>query len=297
MMERILRYLPPYIRQALQKLPSNQQKQIQEIRLRTERHIGLTIWNQEQFLTSSGEKTTDAALGIRTSQKQLLETFQAICEYSVYRYTREIYDGFLTVDGGNRVSIAGTAVYKNGVRTGTHHISSLNFRIAHGILNCAKDIYWHSFQPKPCSMLFIGSVGSGKTTMLRDFCRLAGNQYRVSLVDERSEIAAMHSSVPRFDIGLHTDVLDGYLRAEGLLTALRVLTPQVLLCDEIGTEADAKAILQIHGCGVPIVATAHSTSLEDLTRRQVLHQLLQNHVFEKVILLSGHGESYQIFPI
>ena len=92
--------------------------------------------------------------------------------------------------------------------------------------------------------------------MLRDLCRLLGASHRLTLVDERSEIAAVHHGVPQYDVGLHTDVLDGFPRAEGLLTALRVMTPEVLVCDEIGTEADAQAILGIHGCGVPVIASA-----------------------------------------
>jgi stage III sporulation protein AA len=92
--------------------------------------------------------------------------------------------------------------------------------------------------------------------------------------------------VPQYDVGLHTDVLDGFPRAEGLLTALRVMTPEVLVCDEIGTEADAQAILRIHGCGVPVIASAHGTSWEDLECRPVLRQLLEQGVFRYAAILS-----------
>lgn len=109
-------------------------------------------------------------------------------------------------------------------------------------------------------------------------------------MDERSEIAAVHHGVPQYDVGLHTDVLDGFPRAEGLLTALRVLTPEVLVCDEISTEADAQAILRIHGSGVPVVASAHGTSLEDLERRPALKQLLDKGVFQYAAVLSGREQ-------
>ena len=122
--------------------------------------------------------------------------------------------------------------------------------------------------------------------MLFRSCRLLGASHRLTLVDERSEIAAVHHGVPQYDVGLHTDVLDGFPRAEGLLTALRVMTPEVLVCDEIGTEADAQAILRIHGCGVPVIASAHGTSWEDLERRPVLRQLLEQGVFRYAAILS-----------
>ncbi len=121
--------------------------------------------------------------------------------------------------------------------------------------------------------------------MLRDLCRLIGDNHRVTLVDERSEIAAMHHGVPRYPVGMHTDVLDGFPRAEGLLTALRVLTPETLICDEIGTDADAEAILRVHGCGVPVIASAHGTSWEDLEKRGTLRRLLEADVFSYAAFL------------
>ena len=141
-------------------------------------------------------------------------------------------------------------------------------------------------------VVVIGPSGSGKTTMLRDMCRLLGAEHRVSLIDGRSEIAAVQQGVPRYDVGLHTDVLDGYARAEGLLTALRVMTPDVLVCDEIGTEADAEAILRIHGCGVPVVASAHAVSWEDVQCRAVLEALLRAGAFQYVALLDGQRQGH-----
>ena len=146
------------------------------------------------------------------------------------------------------------------------------------------NVSFHIYQGETFGL--VGESGSGKTTMLRDLCRLLGASHRLTLVDERSEIAAVHHGVPQYDVGLHTDVLDGFPRAEGLLTALRVMTPEVLVCDEIGTEADAQAILRIHGCGVPGIASAHGTSWEDLERRPVLRQLLEQGVFRYAAILS-----------
>ncbi len=224
---------------------------------------------------------------MRISQQTIERVFQAVCEYSVYRYAREISEGFVTVDGGNRVGIAGSAVYREGDLTQIRHVSGLNFRVSRAVTGCAQNLFGQTCGVRLCSVLLVGSVGSGKTTMLRDFCRLLGNTCRVTLVDERSEIAAVHHGVPRYDVGLHTDVLDGFPRAEGLLTALRVMTPEVMVCDEIGTEADAEAILRMHGCGVPVLASAHAASWEDLERRTVLKKLMQAGVFQYVAVLDA----------
>ncbi len=287
-LQQIFRYLPAPVQEALQKIPTARQATIQEVRLRVARPVALSTWNQETFLMPSGGETTIASQAISINRKQLADTFAAICEYSVYRYTHEICDGFITVAGGNRVGIAGSAVYKDGKLSQIRHISSLNFRVSHAVTGCAETLYRRTFGVMPCSILIAGGVGAGKTTILRDFCRIVGNHHRVTLVDERSEIAAMYQGTPRYDIGLHTDVLDGFPRAEGLLTALRVMTPAAVLCDEIGTQADAAAILGIHGCGVPIIATAHGTSKAELVQRNVLQTLLQAGVF-RYLAFVGQG--------
>lgn len=277
--QNVLRCLPQQVRSRIQQLTPSEQAQIQEIRLRAERPACILLHSREKPLDP----------GHPVSQRTIEQTFQAVCEYSVYRYAKEIAEGFVTIAGGNRVGIAGSAVYREGKLVQMRHISGLNFRVSHAVTGCAEPLFRQICPERPSSLLLAGAVGSGKTTMLRDLCRLLGASWRLTLVDERSEIAAVHHGVPQYDVGLHTDVLDGFPRAEGLLTALRVLTPEVLVCDEISTEADAQAILRIHGSGVPVVASAHGTSLEDLERRPALKQLLDKGVFRYAAVLSGRN--------
>jgi stage III sporulation protein AA len=71
--------------------------------------------------------------------------------------------------------------------------------------------------------------------------------------------------------------------------ALRVMTPDGLVCDEISTMEEAKALLQVHGCGIHILATAHAATIEDLYRRVALRTLLEAGVFAYVVLLQ-HGK-------
>ena len=215
----VLHCLPPQIRSRIQQLSAAELAQVQEIRLRAERPVCIQIHGREQLLQPESV----------LSQKAVEQVFQAVCEYSVYRYAKEIAEGFVTIAGGNRVGIAGSAVYQEGKLVQMRHISGLNFRVSHAVTGCAESLYRRTCARQPASLLLVGAVGSGKTTMLRDLCRLLGASHRLTLVDERSEIAAVHHGVPQYDVGLHTDVLDGFPRAEGLLTALRVMTPEVLV--------------------------------------------------------------------
>lgn len=286
-LDAIIPCLPQKVQLSLQSLSQQNQNQVQEIRLRTGRPVGVMFHGVEHFLTPQGSFTDIANLALSVSQMEVERCFQAICAYSIYRHTHEICQGFVTISGGNRVGIAGTAVYRDGELTNVRHISGLNFRVAHAVIGCAQTLYDKTCRQIPCGLLVSGPVGSGKTTMLRDLCRLIGNRYRVSLIDERSEIAAADGGIPRYDVGSHTDVLDGFPRAKGLLTALRVLTPEVLICDEIGTQADAEAILQLHGCGVPVIASAHASSWEELQQRNTLRPLFEAGVFQYMAQLSG----------
>lgn len=91
------------------------------------------------ILLHSREKPLDP--GHPVSQRTIEQTFQAVCEYSVYRYAKEIAEGFVTIAGGNRVGIAGSAVYREGKLVQMRHISGLNFRVSHAVTGCAEPLF------------------------------------------------------------------------------------------------------------------------------------------------------------
>ena len=72
--------------------------------------------------------------------------------------------------------------------------------------------------------------------------------------------------------------------------AIRSLSPEVLVCDEIGTKGDIDALMMAFNSGVNIVTTIHGFSVEDLYRRKVFGDLLKNEILERAIILSNnHG--------
>jgi stage III sporulation protein AA len=106
------------------------------------------------------------------------------------------------------------------------------------------------------------------------------------VVDERSELAACYQGVPQLDIGPRVDVLDACPKAEGMMMALRSLSPEVLVTDEIGRREDAEAIEEALHCGVTILATAHGSSWDELLRRPALKDLLLRGSFSRFVFLS-----------
>ena len=219
------------------------------------------------------------------SAEELADCFAEICRYSVYSFEEEIAQGFITLDGGHRVGICGTAVTKNGVITSLKDISGLNIRIAHQVRGCADGLYDRAFSDGLHSLLLAGKPLSGKTTVLRDLARRLGERHRVVLIDSRGELSASVRGTPSFEVGLNTDVLCGCEKSAGIMLAVRSLSPEVIICDEIGS--DEAAVEQAMFCGVKLIASAHADSLEQLKRRPSTRGLMP--FFERVAVLGEHG--------
>lgn len=221
----------------------------------------------------------------KISAEKIAECFAEICRYSVYSFESEIAQGFITLDGGHRVGICGTAVIKNGKIASIKDISGLNIRIARQRLGCADELYERVFSRGLHSLMLGGKPLSGKTTMLRDLARILGERHRVVLIDTRGELSASVRGTPSFDIGLNTDALCGIEKSDGIMLALRTLSPEIIICDEIGS--DGEAIEQAMFCGVRIVASAHADSIEQLKKRPATRGILP--FFERAAILGERG--------
>lgn len=268
-LKEVLNYLPGAVREYLSRMPESERAEIQEIRLRNQKTAGIVIRGKEQNT------------GIPVSFEELSRTFQAVCSYSVYSFEQELSEGYLTIRGGCRVGICGSAVREHQNVKSLKYISSLNFRIPGEYPGIAEQLW----KQCPGSVLIAGTVGSGKTTYLRDFCRIAGNHCRTALIDERGELAAVQRGAPSHDVGRMTDIFDNYPRAAGILTALRVMNPEYLICDEISTPEDVQAVLTASGCGVKFAASCHAGSPDELRNRTVLRPLLEASVFGNLVFL------------
>ena len=273
--EGIVKLFPPRVVEALgEYLKDNA---LQEIRLKIEKPIIIT--------SSKGEVVLSYILG-REDIKYIL---QRISNYSLYAYEEEIRQGFITIRGGHRVGLAGECVMDNGKVKTIRNISSLNIRICREILGCSKKVMKYIVEDKKVlNTLIISPPKCGKTTILRDIARnLSDGGKKISIIDERSEIAASYLGVPQMRVGIRTDVLDNCLKSEGLIMAIRSLSPEIIICDEIGTLKDIEALIMAFNSGVNIIVTLHGESIDDLTNRSVFKELLENNVVERVILLSN----------
>ena len=93
--------------------------------------------------------------------------------------------------------------------------------------------------------------------------------------------------MPQNDIGLRTDVLDGCPKAKGMIMLIRSMSPNIIATDEVGTREDIFAIEEALNAGIKIITTVHGKNLEEVSRRPILKDLINNRVFQRIIILSN----------
>ena len=274
--------LPKTIRSKLEQV--DKIYQLEELRIKVNKPLFIHIGSKEEIWDY-----------IATSE-DIKYIMQRISNYSIYAFEDEIRQGYITIKGGHRIGICGSCVIEEGRIKTIKDIASLNIRISREINGCSSKIMPYLFKDEMVvNTIIISPPKCGKTTILRDITRVLSNGYlsnkksakKICVVDERSEIAACCSGVPQMDVGIRTDVLDGCPKSEGIMMAIRSMSPDVIICDEIGTYKDMDSIIMALNSGVNLITTIHGFGIEDLYKRAVFKDILENDVFKRAIVLSG----------
>ena len=293
----IINLFPPRLQTILLSFDSGTMSHLTEIRIRRNMPVVIYILKTPYFISSFGKLInhyTDACISVDDNEFDSITDL--VCNNSYHTRMNTMINGYVTTAFGSRIGIASTAVYKDGVVTSVKDITSLNIRIAREIFNCARPLLNMLYVNQTPSIIVAGPPSGGKTTFLRDAARILSGGFaesyrKISVIDERGEIAA------GYDLGLNTDVISNFSKAKGIEMAVRTMSPEMIICDEIGNDNELASIKFGFSSGVSFMVSVHAKSKEDLLRRTIIQNLIRLNEFDYIVLLKDYTNQYDVYDI
>lgn len=283
--------LPKDVENMLSVINDDFKCKVNEIRFRSNKPVTLNTKDGVFYCGKNGRVTVNYNDDLYfVDSKKLQEIVFSLSRRSIHTYQDMLAKGYLPLKNGCKAGVAGSAVLKDGAVYSVSSFSSVNIRISRDFIGCSNDLM-KKVGEKCTSFLIVGQPLSGKTTLLRDLCRAYAGENsfepkKVVVVDERDEIASK-SFGGGVDVGVHTDVLSLFPKEVGIDIALRTLSPDIIVLDEIGLTDEVNAMLSGMNSGVKFIATAHGSSLDEVLLRPNIKKLIDSRVFDKVVVLRG----------
>ena len=252
----------------------------------------------EFSLLSQGER-------LQVTEQELNAVLSGFCHGSIYAYRTELAKGGLSLEYGIRIGICGRPVYEGGKIVSLSRLRSLCIRyplsdrpppageliryVLGGTMQACEDRSSQECKTVR-SVLLYGKPACGKTTALRSILSeisVSGSGKRCAVIDSSGELFGSfdHSRCL-------TDFFVGYEKYDAITRAIRFFAPKIILCDEIGDEADCEALRKTQHSGIAVIATAHAETVDDLKRRPGIRNLLENNVFDGILKIEIRNGKY-----
>lgn len=249
---------------------------LEEIRIRRGR---------QAYIVAGGK---NILLDIITTENEINETLLSMCHGSLYAYRDTMINGYISLGDGIRVGVIGRAGVENGKIVGVYDISELSIRLPNRI-NVSEGEIADLIRDgeRISSVLIYSPPGEGKTTMLRALIKRIStgrNALRTCVIDTREELG--------FDMknkNMLISVLSGYPRRIGIEIATRCMNAQIIVCDELGDDAEASVIIDSQIAGVAMVASCHGSGVGDILSHTGILRLHNAGIFDYYIGIKRSG--------
>lgn len=289
-LEKLYGYLDNNIVSALKKSDVCTLSKLTEIRVRKNKCVCVSFPDGCCFLNKKGcfdRKICDDT--VMTTNDEFEEIFMKMCNYSVYSVMDTLKQGYLTLPNGSRVGVCSTLVCDSDNILSVKDVTSLNIRIPRQVYGCCDAVFDKVFLNGLCSVIIASKAAGGKTTLLRDIARkLSDLMYKVTIVDERNEIAGKFADGFSMDVGDNTDVLTYFPKKKGIEIATRVMSPDVIIFDEIANQGELDAVCDSFANGVSFVLSVHAGTTEELSRNVLYKKMLCTEEFSYLIFISDN---------
>lgn len=289
---RAVQSLPSWLSRPLEELPVELAEQVHEIRLRVGCPVQMTI---------SGVLCTPACVPafqkIVLTQLQMDEIFLTLCGGSVHTHQSEVAQGYVTLPDGCRAGLGGRFFFHPVQGAVLQQLHSVNLRIARRKRIALPEELRSLLEQRLTGVLLIGEPDSGKTTLLRSIAQaLAAQDKTVCVIDERREICP-ESTVPYEQKPMAVDEISGLPKAMAVQMALRTLSPQFILLDELGSLEEVRALEHGMFSGAALIATLHASSWEEAFCRPQLQELRACGALQAAVLLRGRSHPGQVAAV
>ena len=289
----ILCCLPDSVQRVINTLSAQKNTDtVTEIRLRDGMYQSIVVSGKELIADVEGNLSAFPKNPLILGPKDLSDTVFKLCEGSVYAHFDELRNGFISKNG-IRVGVCGSGIVKEGRPAGFSKYSSINIRIPRHIKSCTDSFFRYADKNGLASLggiLVVSPPCGGKTTFLRSLASSLGDGFfekgiltrkRVCVIDERGELYSKDA----FSSGL-CDFISFLPKGYSIELAIRVLSPQYIVCDEIGNESDANALCEGASKGVTFIASCHGNTMNGVLAKPSIRKLFESSVFSTVCELS-----------
>lgn len=281
--DNIFRYLPIRLSCAINRLPEQILNNITEVRLRKNAPLSLSVGNKNLCLDESG-RVCNLPNALRVRESEMQDCLAKLTRGSLYTCDEYIAKGFIPLAEGGRAGVCGRSN-----RNGFAEITSINLRIYRFLPDVARPLVEKLSADGICGVIVCSPPAMGKTTFLRSAAYLLSvgkgiSPIRVGVADERCEIAVGIGG------GGILDVISSMPKAEAMTILTRTMSPEVIICDEIGA-SEVESVLEMQNTGVALIASAHCKTPSDLMRRGRMKALIEQGAFKLCVML-GYNGSY-----